>query len=254
MAQLGQTLTDLTYYEKHLDDPTISNVGHSGQYSDLINPPTRVSQFANDVPYAAPGSNVSQFSNGRQYTVNGSSNNQFSNDANYAVRGERVSEFVNDVPYVTAAQIPNPASALWSGPSNPIGNVVSSYGTYGVQQTNLGLALFASGLSSTWTSFVINHGLPANSSTQTYIGFAQAFCPDPGVDCFIACSVFYVNSTYFKVNCQQQNGNANGETHGKNDMMISWQMSLVDFGYTNSNMCPPPAAPPGNYEPPTANA
>jgi len=79
--------------------PVISAVGHSGQYSDVLNPPTRVSQFANDANYAVIGQKVSEFQNDAQYTVNGSNISQFANNSNYAIRGENVSEFANNANY-----------------------------------------------------------------------------------------------------------------------------------------------------------
>lgn len=39
MAQLGQTLTNLSNYNDEINEPTISAVGHSGLYSDLLNQP-----------------------------------------------------------------------------------------------------------------------------------------------------------------------------------------------------------------------
>ena len=195
MAQLGQILTDLLYYEKHLNDPAISNVGHSGQYSDLINAPTNVSQFNNDVPYSTPGGNVSLFANDKQYAVPGSSVGQFLNDQQYVVSGDNVSQFHNDVPYVTQLQLSSlpPSRASFGGTA-----VVGGGANYTIQQMNIGLACFNDGLDSHGTNMTVNHGLPARASNQTYIGFAQAFCPASGVDAGIIATIFYVNATHLK--------------------------------------------------------
>ena len=39
MAQLGQTLTNLQNYNDEINDPIISTVGHTGNYSDLVGAP-----------------------------------------------------------------------------------------------------------------------------------------------------------------------------------------------------------------------
>lgn len=94
MAQLGQTISmyqnlnpvntninEVAFSGSYTDlsgTPVISAVGHSGQYADVLNPPTRVSQFANDANYAA-------------------------------VLGENVSEFANNAGYITASQVPSNA-------------------------------------------------------------------------------------------------------------------------------------------------
>ncbi len=128
MAQLGQTVSmyqnlnpvntninEVAFSWSYTDlanTHVISAVGHSGQYSDVLNPPTRVSQFANDAnyvvigqkvsefandaKYAVIGQKVSEFANDAQYTVNGSNTSQFANNSNYVIRGENVSEFANN--------------------------------------------------------------------------------------------------------------------------------------------------------------
>ncbi len=231
MTQLGQTLTNLQNYPFELNTPIISKAGATGNYNDLTNKPTNVSQFSNDKQYTVNGSNVSQFLNDKQYTISGSSNNQFTNDANYAKRGEPVSEFANDAGYVNSAQSGPKTLAIQSG---QIGGDPSNT----VVQTNIGLAKFNNGLNANGTSMTINHGLPGNYSNQTYIGMAQAYCVDSGVDAGILTTIYFCNSTYFKVNCIQLNGNGNSETHSANDMLISWQMSLVNFGYSNTKLIP----------------
>ncbi len=93
MAQLGQTVSmyqnlntqntninEVAFSGSYTDlanTPVISTIGHTAQYSDILNPPTRVSQFANDANYAVIGQKVSEFQNDAQYTVNGSNISQF---------------------------------------------------------------------------------------------------------------------------------------------------------------------------------
>lgn len=76
MAQLGQTVSmyqNLNPTNTNINEvafngscsdlfntPVISAVIHSGQYSNVLNPPTRVSQFANDANYAVIGQRVSK--------------------------------------------------------------------------------------------------------------------------------------------------------------------------------------------------
>lgn len=91
-------------YTDLANTPVISTVGHSRQYSDVLNPPARVSQFANDANYAIIGQKVSEFQNDAQYTVNGSNISQFSNNSNYAIRGKNVSEFANNANYANRGE------------------------------------------------------------------------------------------------------------------------------------------------------
>lgn len=241
MSQLGQTLTDLTNYNNHLNDPVISDVGHNGQYSSLLNPPTKVSTFQNDANYAIRGEPVSEFANNARYTVQGSNNSQFVNDSNYAIRGEGVSEFANDVGYVTAAGVAAPLNASLSG-----SNVTTSYQGVGVQQTNIGLASINSGLGGNGTKFSVNHFLPAANGNQTYIGMAQAYCFGSSMDAGVLTTIYFCNNTYFVVNLQQQNGNGNASSHTASDILISWQMSLVNLPYSNANLLPTSNAAPAN--------
>ena len=76
-----------------------SAIGHSGQYSDVLNPPTRVSQFSNDSNYAFIGQKVSEFVNDSNYAVIGQKVSEFANDAQYTVNGSNVSQFANNSNY-----------------------------------------------------------------------------------------------------------------------------------------------------------
>lgn len=246
MTQIGQSLANLRDFEQHFNNPQISKVGYTGQYGDVLNPPTRVGQFTNDKNYTVAGSNVSQFNNDKQYIVTGSSNNQLTNDSNYAVRGEGVSEFVNDKGYSTISQIGDPVGAIFSGPSVLFGQASSRYGKYSIDSTNIGLAFFASGVDSKSTDLTINHGLPVAGEYQTYVGRANAYCVDSGMDAGIIATIVSVNTTFFKVKCLQFNNTGGTSTHAANDMSISWEMSLVNFGYRNQFNNPYPGAPPNN--------
>ena len=244
MTQIGQTLADLKDYDYGVNNPVISRVGSTGQYADVLNPPTRLGQFTNDKQYTIAGSNVGQFANDSQYITKGSSNNQLTNESNYAVRGEGVSNFGNDKGYSTLDQKDNPTAAVFSGPNVMIGQARSRFGAYKTLQTNIGLANFGNGLDAKSTNMIINHGLPVADDRQSYIGQAQAYCVDSGMDAGILTTIISVNPTYFTVKCMQFNNTGGTSTHGANDMSISWQMSLVEFGYRNQNNNPYPGAPP----------
>ncbi len=207
MAQLGQTVSmyqnlntqntninEVAFSGSYTDlanTPVISAVGHSGQYSDVLKPPTRVSQFANDANhavigqkvsefqndanYAIVGQNVSEFANNSNYTVQGSNISQFANNSNYAIRGENVSEFANNsnyavrgenisefsnnVPYATTAQLSS-ATATSGNVTNPSGAIKIVSGQY---QSNTSCPPSTSFTSQGTTSFSLPLGYTLNN-------------------------------------------------------------------------------------------
>jgi hypothetical protein len=222
MAQLGQTLTNLTNYQTELNDPIISTVGHTGQYSDILNPPV-ISNVGHSGQCWRPIE-----STGYQYgdLLNAPALAPVATTGNY--------NSLSNTPNV----VPN--KCLVSVYSPPNGSFAAQMNTYsvGIVQTNVGVCYLANDLAAIGTSMIIPHGLPVATTSQTYIGMAQAFCPASGVDVSIICTIFYVAGNEFRVSCQQVNGDANGETHGADDMVISWQMSLINYPYYSHSTQP----------------
>ncbi len=188
MAQLGQTVSmyqnlspvntninEVAFSGSYADlsnTPIISVVGHSGQYGDVLNPPTRVSQFANDSNYAVIGQKVSEFQNDSNYavigqkvsefqndasyTVNGSNVSQFVNNSNYDVRGENVSEFANNANYaVRGENITEFANnAVYAITGSNVGQFAndSGYYAYGANPTFFGLTVSGGGQNGSFNS------------------------------------------------------------------------------------------------------
>lgn len=217
--------------------PVGSNVSSFVNNTNYTVVGSKVSQFINDLLFTTVGSKISQFVNDIGYATVSAGTAQFANNSNYAVIGQNVSEFANNAGYINASQVPAtvPTYGVYQSPNN---GGESASGGLSIVQTNKSLALFSNGLASTGTSMTVYHELPVANSNQTYMGMAQAFSVASGVDCGILTTIYYTNGVIFKVNCQQQNADANGETHGADDMLISWEMSLVNLSYSNANLVP----------------
>ena len=253
MAQLGQTVSlyqNLTSentninqvaftgsYDDLGDKPVISDIGHTGEYNDVLNAPTRVTQFNNDASYTVNGSNVSQFANDKQYTVNGSNVSQFANDNQYIVNGSKVSQLVNDKNYTVTGsnvgQFANDRNYTVSG-----SNISQFSNNSNYAQRGIGVSAFSndsgyitsaqvppsgSGAYVTAGNFPVNINIPAGSAgggpvDPTNYGYTYNNVPTVIVTCSGAVQVssFSVTNTGFRY------GFTNRGSQAENISKISW--------------------------------
>ena len=222
MSQLGQTISmyqNLTPQNTNIQPVAFSanytdlNNGHSEQYSDVLNVPTRVSQFANDASYDVKGEPVSEFANDKQYTVNGSNVSQFANDKSYTVNGSNISQFANDRQYTAngsnVSQFANDKSYTVSGSNISQFSNNSNYAIRGENvsefNNNAGY-ITASQVPSSGSGSYVTSGvaggpgsLPANSNSGGYsVSFGHTYNNPPVV--VASCDGNALGNNYYAFN------------------------------------------------------
>jgi len=156
-----------------------------------LNPPTRVSLFANDSNYAVIGQKVSEFQNDSnyavigqkvsefqndaQYTVNGSNISQFANNSNYAIRGENVGEFANNSNYAVRGE--NVSEFAINANYAVRGEKVSEFNNNAGYITSAQVPKAASAFSVTWTA----GSVPAGGQVSQTINFPTTYSYTPAM-------------------------------------------------------------------------